>query len=70
MAKLRQGRRVPEHVYLQLGPVPADIDKPLFTVPNADLANIIVSATNHGIASSYSHQIAFDRAADEVVTLG
>lgn len=46
VGKLRVGRRVPEHVYEQLGPEPSDEDKPLFTAPTAQLAYDIVESYN------------------------
>lgn len=39
--RLRVGRRVPEHVYLQRGPEPSDGDEPLFTCP-AHIARLVV----------------------------
>lgn len=68
--RLRQGRKVPQHVYLQLGDFSADADIPLFTVPSAELAELIVAGTNHMLRSAPPAQVAFDRAADQVVTLG
>lgn len=47
---LRLGRKVPQHVYLQLGPTPTDDDEPLFTAPSAAIASLIVIATNEHLA--------------------
>lgn len=43
--KLRQGRKVPGHIYLQGGDTPNDHDVPLFTT-NARLAQHICECVN------------------------
>jgi hypothetical protein len=67
---LRQGRKVPQHVYLQLGDEPSDDDLPLFTVPSPELAAIVVKATNAAVTSSSSMRTAFHHAGDDLVRLG
>lgn len=44
--KLRQGRRVPRHLYEQQGPEPADSDPPVGMVDTPELAATIVQAVN------------------------
>lgn len=68
--KLRQGRKVPQHIYLQIGEFSADNDPPLFTVPNAELAEMIVAGVNHMLRTAPPVQVAFDRAAEDLVVLG
>lgn len=68
--KLRQGRRVPQHVYLQIGDISADSDPPLFTVPSPEIAEIIVTATNQAIRALPALRDEFERAAAEMVVLG
>jgi hypothetical protein len=46
LMRLRQGRRVPVHLYEQLGPEPADTDPPVGTALTAELAERIVAAVN------------------------
>lgn len=46
MKKLRVGRRVGVHLYLQQGPEPADTDPPIGTVFTPELAARIVEAVN------------------------
>lgn len=46
MKKLRAGRRVGVHLYLQEGPEPADTDPPVGTVFTEELAARIVEAVN------------------------
>lgn len=70
MAKLRQGRRVPQHIYLQVGEFSADTDPPLFTVPSAELAEMIVAAVNHMLRTAPPVQVTWDKACDQLVVLG
>jgi hypothetical protein len=44
--KLRVGRRVPVHLYEQLGSEPSDDDPPVGTALTAELAARIVQAVN------------------------
>lgn len=44
--RLRQGRRVPRHLYAQQGPHPSDTDPPVGMVDTPDLAARIVEAVN------------------------
>ena len=46
MTHLRQGRRVPRHLYHQQGAEPADTDPPVGMVDTPELAATIVSAVN------------------------
>lgn len=41
--RLRVGRKVMRHVYLQRGPAPSDDDEPLFTAPTDELAVMLVA---------------------------
>lgn len=68
--RLRQGRRVPQHVYLQVGDDPSDIDPPLFTVPSPALAELIVESNNALLSMAPLVQNEFDRAGDQIVVLG
>ena len=47
---LRSGRKVPVHLYIQLGPEPDDADVPLVTMPTAELAGLVVNAVNEYVA--------------------
>lgn len=46
MKKLRQGRRVGRHLYIQEGPNPADTDPPVGMVDTPELARRIVETVN------------------------
>lgn len=65
--RLRQGRKVPQHIYLQVGDKPSDSDRPLFTVPTVALADYIVTAVNGLAVMSPYMQMEFDRVGDEIV---
>lgn len=56
MNKLRQGRRVPRHLYHQQGPEPADTDPPVGMVDTPELAATIVAAVNGQPDLSTSHK--------------
>lgn len=47
--RLRQGRRVARHLYLQEGDEPSDSDRPVGTVDSAALAAFIVGWTDYAI---------------------
>lgn len=68
--KLRQGRRVPQHIYLQVGDLSSDNDPPLFTVPSPALAEIIVAATNQAVRALPEVREEFEKAAEDLVVLG